>query len=399
MKMATEFIRSKFSSLREYLTPVNHESNFTETGEISPEEFVKAGDYLVYKFPTWKWSPSPASKRRDFLPEDKQFLITRHVPSYVRATDYEKGETSDNGEDYIDPFSPEEGWTSPHTKALHKHCTPEDERRHSAEYIKMKGPCESIHSNNSNKVSSSLSSSSPEKASILGKESDKPALETSKKDVESVNDIDELIDDDAEESLEEDRKNQENLDGEIINDPYKRSYDLYITYSTSYRVPKMYLVGFDSNGVPLSPQQMFEDIASDYRHKTVTIEKAPFLENTTAVSIHPCRHSTVMRALMKMASAAAKENGMYSSGDQTDDEIVKNLSKLGLADKGKDSNDNQTAVHKDDDWQSLHENEGQDEDDINPDSQIRVDQYLVIFLKFMASVTPGIEHDYTMDAL
>ena len=27
---------------------------------------------------------------------------------------------------------------------------------------------------------------------------------------------------------------------------------------------------------------------------------------------------------------------------------------------------------------------------------IRVDQYLVVFLKFIASVTPGIEHDHTM---
>jgi ubiquitin-like-conjugating enzyme ATG3 len=27
---------------------------------------------------------------------------------------------------------------------------------------------------------------------------------------------------------------------------------------------------------------------------------------------------------------------------------------------------------------------------------IRVDQYLVVFLKFIASVTPGIEHDFTM---
>ena len=48
-------LRSKLSSLREYLTPINHNSNFVTTGEISPEEFVKAGDYLVYKFPTWQW--------------------------------------------------------------------------------------------------------------------------------------------------------------------------------------------------------------------------------------------------------------------------------------------------------------------------------------------------------
>lgn len=41
--------------LREYITPVSHVSTFTTTGEITPEEFVQAGDYLVYKFPTWSW--------------------------------------------------------------------------------------------------------------------------------------------------------------------------------------------------------------------------------------------------------------------------------------------------------------------------------------------------------
>jgi ubiquitin-like-conjugating enzyme ATG3 len=47
--------RSTLSSLREYITPVSHVSTFTKTGEITPEEFVEAGDYLVYKFPTWTW--------------------------------------------------------------------------------------------------------------------------------------------------------------------------------------------------------------------------------------------------------------------------------------------------------------------------------------------------------
>jgi len=44
-----------------------------------------------------------------------------------------------------------------------------------------------------------------------------------------------------------------------------------------------------------------------------------------------------------------------------------------------------------DEWEVLQGAEG-DEDEI----AIRVDQYLVVFLKFMASVTPGIEHDFTM---
>ena len=44
-----------------------------------------------------------------------------------------------------------------------------------------------------------------------------------------------------------------------------------------------------------------------------------------------------------------------------------------------------------DEWEVLDEG-GAAEEEV----AIRVDQYLVVFLKFMASVTPGIEHDFTM---
>ena len=41
-------------------------------------------------------------------------------------------------------------------------------------------------------------------------------------------------------------------------------------------------------------------------------------------------------------------------------------------------------------WEEVQHEAGEDE------VAIRVDQYLVVFLKFIASVTPGIEHDFTM---
>ena len=44
------------------------------------------------------------------------------------------------------------------------------------------------------------------------------------------------------------------------------------------------------------------------------------------------------------------------------------------------------------DWEVLSSDGSQDADA----PAIRVDQYLVVFLKFMASVTPGIEHDFTI---
>ena len=35
--------------------PVLKESQFAEKGVLTPEEFVVAGDNLVYKCPTWEW--------------------------------------------------------------------------------------------------------------------------------------------------------------------------------------------------------------------------------------------------------------------------------------------------------------------------------------------------------
>lgn len=286
-------IRSTLSSWREYLTPIKNESTFKDSGEITPAEFVEAGDYLVYKFPTWQWSPAAATKKRDFLPDNKQFLVTRHVPSLKRAGDFADFED-------VKEVEGEEDWTTT--------------------------------------VKSTVATTKFQETPI---------------------DIEDLIDETAEDSADPPHMGV---------DPHLRHYDLYITYSTSYRVPKMYIVGFNNDGVPLSPNQMFQDISPDYRAKTATIEKAPFLTDTTSVSIHPCKHATVMKVLMNRASAAARNK-----------EITENISKLGIAD------------NDDEEWEDLSH--------VPIDSGVRVDQYLVVFLKFISSVTPGIEHDYTMDAL
>lgn len=275
-------IRSKLSSLREYLTPINNESNFRKTGEISPEEFVKAGDYLTYKFPTWSWGTCPPNLQKKFLPSDKQFLVTRHVPSYQR----------------VGTFMPEE----------------EAEEAHDSESDSEWVP-------------------RPNTASVNAMK---------QQHQQECQDLDDLMEENVEDCLGEDEADE--FTHIEANELTLRRYDLYIVYSTSYRVPKMYLVGFSADGIPLLPRQMYEDILGDYKDKTATIENLPVSHNTTAVSIHPCKHSSVMKVFMKHARAKA-------DGDDEEDE------------------------------------------------GIRVDQYLVIFLKFIASVTPGIEYDFTMDAL
>ncbi len=70
-------VKSQGLKVAEYFTPVLKESKFRETGVLTPEEFVAAGDHLVHLYPSWRWAKGDEAARKDYLPEDKQFLITR----------------------------------------------------------------------------------------------------------------------------------------------------------------------------------------------------------------------------------------------------------------------------------------------------------------------------------
>lgn len=91
-----------FHQAREYLNPLLKNSKFKESGVLTPEEFVAAGDFLVYKCPTWSWAAGLESKRREYLPADKQYLVTRNVPCLkrVKAMEYEAGE-EESGDGWI----------------------------------------------------------------------------------------------------------------------------------------------------------------------------------------------------------------------------------------------------------------------------------------------------------
>jgi ubiquitin-like-conjugating enzyme ATG3 len=74
-------IHTFIDPLRDRFAPLNHNSNFRATGQITPEEFQAAGDFLVYKFPSWSWADAATpDKRVPYFPAGKQYLITRGVP-------------------------------------------------------------------------------------------------------------------------------------------------------------------------------------------------------------------------------------------------------------------------------------------------------------------------------
>lgn len=88
------------------------ESKFRETGVLTPEEFVVAGDHLVHHCPTWQWASGDEARTKSYLPKTKQFLITRNVPCYRRCKqmEYVGEETIIENEDGEDS-----GWVETHT--------------------------------------------------------------------------------------------------------------------------------------------------------------------------------------------------------------------------------------------------------------------------------------------
>lgn len=172
-----------------------------------------------------------------------------------------------------------------------------------------------------------------------------------------------------------------------------RTYTLYITYTPYYRTPRLYLSGYDAaTNQPLPPIAMMEDIVGDYKDKTVTLEDFYFASPPIkTASVHPCKHASVMKVLLDRADAALK----LRIAKIRHGEAVPASGMEGLIEQTSTLDINKDKITKDGgdgEWEVLSDKDGQSDDEV----AIRVDQYLVVFLKFMSSVTPGIEHDFTM---
>ncbi|KAH6688893.1 autophagocytosis associated protein [Plectosphaerella plurivora] len=336
---------STVNTLRDRYTPVTHKSTFRQSGQITPEEFVAAGDYLVYKFPTWAWGDADEpSRRANYLPPGKQYLITRNVPCNRRLNDDFAGDAGHEEavvEGKTGGADDDEGW------------------------LRTGG----------------LSSSQPLKARDVRTVDDAGNIGES---ATLDDDIPDMEDEDDDEAIIRDTS----ADGQ---DGGRRTYTLYIMYSSYYRTPRLYLSGYLANGGPLPPSSMMDDIMGDYKDKTVTLEDFPFFANNIKMaSVHPCKHASVMRTLLDRADAALrvrreKLREGKAVGDHGMEGLVDELGKLDVKDAAA------AAEKEGDEWEEVQQSDV-DEAEV----AIRVDQYLVVFLKFMASVTPGIEHDFTM---
>ncbi|CAJ0587663.1 unnamed protein product, partial [Mesorhabditis spiculigera] len=261
----------------EKFTPVLKESKFLETGVLTPEEFVVAGDHLVHHCPTWQWArASDSSKTRDYLPADKQFLITRNVPcrQRCRQMEYDPRQEKVLSTDEIgaeEGFAGDEdsGWVDTH----HYHQQPQ------------------------------------QVAMDLDQPSEKTASNEADDDDEV--DLDALVDSGDLEEADPNRfvAHQEQRGAAEVEKP--RTYDLHITYDKFYQVPRLWLGGYDHDRRPLTADAMNEDFSADHAKKTITIETHPHIEGPPMASVHPCRHAETMKRLCDQLTENGKELGVH----------------------------------------------------------------------------------------
>ncbi|KAF4468641.1 autophagy 3 [Fusarium albosuccineum] len=338
------YIYSTVNTLRDRYTPVTHKSTFRQTGQITPEEFVAAGDYLVYKFPTWSWGDADSPDRRvSYLPPGKQFLVTRNVPCHRRLNDDFAGDAGheealvNDGDDFKGGAGDDEdGW------------------------LRTGG----------------LASSQPLKVKEVRTVDDSGNV--GDREVVEDDEIPDMEDEDDDEAIIRDS-------GADSKNSGRRTYTLYIMYTTYYRTPRLYLSGYLPNGQPLPPHDMMEDIVGDYKDKTVTLEDFPFFANNIKMaSVHPCKHASVMKTLLDRADAALRLRREKLRAGSAEASSSTPAGMEGLVDEiGKlDVKGAQEAADKDE-WEEVQEAEIDDHE-----VAIRVDQYLVVFLKACFELPP-----------
>jgi len=73
-------------------------------------------------------------------------------------------------------------------------------------------------------------------------------------------------------------------------------YNVSITYDQYYRTPRIWFEGIDSSGMVLSQDEIYSDFMVEYIKVSLTLETHPIM-NMNYISVHPCKHTFAMQKM------------------------------------------------------------------------------------------------------
>eukprot|EP00037_Helgoeca_nana_P008617 m.76762 g.76762 ORF g.76762 m.76762 type:complete len:324 (+) comp19054_c0_seq1:68-1039(+) len=246
-------------------------STFQKTGKLTPDEFVRAGDYLVENFPTWKWCSGVDDKKRAHLPPDKQYLVTRDVPA-MPPPDVSGPAVGEDGVvmGVVDNMV-EDDWVA--TGDVTTHGGDDD-------------------------VAEKVEELQPDTETTAPTDDDDG--DDDDDDVESLDNFDYT------ESAVKEVDTAALASGAAAAGAGEetfmstRTYDVHVTYDTYYSTPRVWFFGYDAEHEPLKGADWQNDFSPEHVNKTVTHEAHPH-EGFSCPSIHPCKHAAAMLRMITLA--------------------------------------------------------------------------------------------------